>query len=145
MSYRLSHFTGDDPDTPDYERWDPLLSGGTPEEWVQGINHYKMFQDTNLTASRFQARLRPAPRWELVPQFWLFAASETNNLGGSLARLASRPLGYELNLTAKYFPSRSIYMQAGFAATFPRAGVADAIPSKLDPWISASALVRVAY
>jgi len=36
-------------------------------------------------------------------------------------------------------------MQAGFAATFPRAGVADAIPSKLDPWISASALVRVAY
>jgi hypothetical protein len=145
VSVRLSGFSGDDPDTETYERWDPLLSGGTPEEWVQGINHYKMFQDTNLTASRFQARLRPAARWELVPQFWLFSAAETNNLGGSLAQLASRPLGYEVNLTAKYFPSRSVFMQAGIAATFPRAGVADAIPSRLDPWISASALVRVAY
>ena len=145
VSYRLSHFTGDDPDTTTYERWDPLLSGGTPEEWVQGINHYKMFQDTNITASRFQARLRPAARWELVPQFWLFSASETNNLGGSLAQLASRPLGYEVNLTAKYFPSRNVYMQAGVAATFPRTGVTDAILSGLDPWISASALIRLSY
>ncbi len=145
VSYRLSSFSGDDPDTATYERWDPLLSGGTPEEWVQGINHYKMFQDTNLTASRFQVQLRPAPRWELVTQFWLFSASQTNNLGGSLAQLASRPLGYEVNLTAKYFPSRNVFMQAGIAATFPRAGVIDAIPTSLDPWISASALLRIAY
>ena len=69
FSYRLSGFSGDDPATPTYERWDPLFSGGTPEEWVQGINHYKMFQDSNIVAHRLQGRLRPSPRTEFVPQF----------------------------------------------------------------------------
>lgn len=145
VSYRLSSFSGDDPDTATYERWDPLLSGGTPEEWVQGINHYKMFQDTNLTAHRLQVRLRPAQRWELVPQLWLFEANQQNNLGGTLSTVADGPLGYEANLTAKYFANRNVYFQMSAAATFPGPSVTDAVSDTLDPWYSVSALLRIAY
>jgi hypothetical protein len=61
VSYRLSYFSGDDPATSDYERWDPLLSGGNGEQWVQGANHFKVVQDSNVIAHRIQARFRVSP------------------------------------------------------------------------------------
>jgi hypothetical protein len=145
LSWRLSAFSGDDPSTARYERWDPLLSGGTPEEWVQGINHYKLFQDSNVVAQRLQMRLQTSARSELVPQLWYFRAQQTNNLGGVLSTLAGRSLGWEVNLTGKYYPTRNLYLQAGMAATFPLSGVQDAVPNKLSPWVSAVLLARLSY
>lgn len=145
VSYRLSAFSGDNPRTATYERWDPLLSGGNGEEWVQGLNHYKMFQDTNVVAHRLQAILRPAPQWELVPQAWLFQAQQLNNIGGTVSALADHMLGYEVNLTAKYFMSRNVYVQSGVAMTVPLSGVKQAVNGSLQPWFSAMTLVRVSY
>jgi hypothetical protein len=145
FSWRLSAFSGDDPATATYERWDPLLSGGTPEEWVQGINHYKMFQDSNIVAHRLQARLRPTPTTELVPQAWYFKADTANNLGGTLSTLSGTALGWELNLTAKYFPTRHLYFQAAVAATFPLDGVKAAVNGSLSPWLSAMLMARINY
>ena len=51
-----ARFTGDDPGTDTYERWDPMLSGGTGEQWVQGASHFKVVQDSNVIAHRVQAR-----------------------------------------------------------------------------------------
>jgi len=68
FSYRHAQFSGDDPATARFERWDPLLSGGNGEQWVQGINHFKIVQDSNVIAHRFQMRMRPTPKIELVPQ-----------------------------------------------------------------------------
>jgi hypothetical protein len=67
VSYRLAMFSGDDPTTATYERWDPMLSGGTGEQWVQGANHFKVVQDSNVIAHRIQARFRPNPKVEIVP------------------------------------------------------------------------------
>ena len=72
VGYRLSYFSGDDPATTTYERWDPLLSGGNGEQWVQGSNHFKVVQDSNVIAHRLQARMRPSPKIEIVPQLWAF-------------------------------------------------------------------------
>ena len=96
LSYRLSYFSGDDPDTETYERWDPLLSGGNGEQWVQGANHFKVVQDSNVIAQRLQASLRPLPTVELVPQFWLFKADSRNNIGGNpaLTFLSDDDYGY---------------------------------------------------
>jgi hypothetical protein len=145
LSYRLSYFSGDNPRTTTYERWDPLLSGGTPEEWVQGINHYKMFQDSNVVAQRFQAKLQPSPTTEIVPQVWLFGADQTNNLGGTLSQLAGTKLGWELNVTGKYYPTRNLYFQGGLAATFPLSGVMGAIDGNFNRWVSAMLMARVRY
>jgi hypothetical protein len=145
LSYRLSYFSGDNPATRTYERWDPLLSGGTPEEWVQGINHYKIFQDSNVVAQRFQAKLQPTPTTEVVPQVWLFGADQTNNLGGTLSQLAGTKLGWEVNVTGKYYPTRNLYFQGGLAATFPLSGVRGAVDGNLNRWVSAMLLARVRY
>ncbi len=148
VSYRVARFTGDDPATARFERWDPLLSGGNGEQWVQGINHFKVFQDSNLIAHRLQFRLRPGPKFELVPQLWLFKADSTTNIGGNpaLSFLNGSDLAWEANLTAKWFVSRNTFVQGHIAATFPSSDVASASGAgDLDPWLSAMVFVRVAF
>ncbi len=149
ISYRFARFSGDDPATARFERWDPLLSGGNGEQWVQGINHFKLFQDSNLISHRLQVRLRPSPHVELVPQLWLFKADSTTNLGGNpaLSFLNGSDLAVEANLTAKYFVSRNLFIQGHIAATFPAAGIRSApgATGDLDPWVSATVFVRHAF
>lgn len=149
VSYRVARFSGDDSATARFERWDPLLSGGNGEQWVQGINHFKIFQNSNLIAHRLQFRLRPSPRFELVPQFWVFRADSLTNLGGNpaLSFLGGSRLAHEANITGKWFISRNVFVQGHFAATFPDSGVrtAPGVGVDLDPWLSAMAFVRVAF
>lgn len=147
FSYRYARFTGDDPATSRFERWDPLLSGGNGEQWVQGINQFKIWQDSNVIAHRFQMRLRPTPMIELVPQVWLFRADSTTNLGGNpaLSFLGSDDLGYEINLTGKVFVSRQVYVQGHVAATVPGDAVKTALGQEQHPWWSTMLFVRVAF
>lgn len=147
FSYRYAQFSGDDPNTSRFERWDPLFAGGNGEQWVQGINHFKIWQDSNVIAHRFQMRLRPTPKFELVPQVWLFRADSTTNLGGNpaLSFLGSDNLGYEINLTGKYFVSRQVYVQGHVAATFPGEAVKTALGHDHNPWWSTMLFVRTAF
>jgi hypothetical protein len=149
ISYRIARFSGDDGVSARFERWDPLLSGGNGEQWVQGINHFKIFQNSNLVAHRVQMRLRPSPRVELVPQFWVFRADSTTNLGGNpgLSFLNGTRLAREANITGKWFISRNTFVQGHLAATFAGSGVRTTTGPRadLDAWLSAMVFVRVAY
>jgi len=147
VSYRYSYFSGDDPATSTFERWDPLFSGGNGEQWVQGANHFKVVQDSNVIAHRLQARLKPDPRIEIVPQFWVFRAAETNNIGGNpaLSSLSSRDYGTEANITGKWFVSRKVYVHGHIAYTQPGDAVKQALTTKPDGWLSLLLFVRYAY
>lgn len=147
ISYRLARFSGDDPDTPAYERWDPLLSGGNGDQWVQGINHFKVVQDSNVIAHRLQARLSVTPRLELVPQLWAFYADSLNNIGGNpaLTYLQDDEYGFEANITAKWFISRNLYVHGDIAWTRPGKAVQDALDNQAEDWVSAMVFVRYAF
>ena len=144
ISYRLSYFSGDDPDTEAYERWDPLLSGGNGEQWVQGASHFKVVQDSNVIAHRIQARMRPLPTVELVPQFWAFQADSLNNIGGNpaLSVLSSDVYGYEANVTLKWFPSRNWYVHGLLSYTIPGEAAEDALSGDAKDWFAAMLFLR---
>lgn len=146
LSYRISYFSGDDPDTETYERWDPLLSGGNGEQWVQGANHFKVVQDSNVIAQRLQASLRPLPSVELVPQLWLFLADTENNIGGNpaLSVLDGYDYGMEANMTVKWFASRNWYVHGHVAYTIPGEAVEDALDGAAENWFSTMLFVRYA-
>ena len=146
LSYRISYFSGDDPDTETYERWDPLLSGGTGEQWVQGANHFKVVQDSNVIAQRIQGSFRPLPSVELVPQLWLFQADSESNIGGNpaLSVLDGHQYGYEANVTAKWFASRNWYVHGHLAYTIPGEAVEDALNGDAENWFSTMLFVRYA-
>ena len=147
ISYRLSYFSGDDPATSTYERWDPLLSGGNGEQWVQGANHFKVVQDSNVIAHRIQARFRVAPRVEIVPQLWAFRADQLNNIGGNpaLSFLSDKELGYEANVTVKWFKSKNTYVHGHIAYTVPGDGAKAALGGTAKDWLSAMVFVRYAF
>lgn len=143
LSYRYSKFTGDNPSTPTFERWDPLFAGGSGDEWVQGLNQYKVVQTSNVIAHRVMARLQPTPRWELTPQLWLFKADNLNNLGGAqaLSVLQSDKLGMEYNITARYIFSPKLIFVMSAAYTKPGEAIRKALNDDYHNWFSASTLM----
>lgn len=147
LSYRYSRFSGDKPDTTKFERWDPLFAGGGGDEWVQGLNEYKVVQTSNVVAHRFMARLRPTQRWELTPQFWVFRADTLNNLGGAqaLSILSSKDLGQEINLTARYVSSASLIFVYSAAYTRPGEAIRSSLSNNYKNWLSASALAIMRF
>lgn len=147
ISYRYSHFTGDDPNTDTFERWDPMLSGGTGEQWVQGANHFKVVQNSNVIAHKVQARFRPSPKIELVPQLWAFRADSETNIGGNpaLSFLDGKEYGYEANVTAKWFVNRNTYVHGHVAYTWPGGATKNALGGDTKNWVSAMLFVRYAF
>lgn len=147
LSYRYASFSGDDPNTQKYERWDPLFSGGNGEQWVQGINHFKVVQNSNLITHRVQARFRPSQKVEIVPQFWLFKADSKLNLGGNpaLSFMDSTDYGKEFSTTAKYYYSRNLYIHGQLAYTQPGAAVKSALGGDAKDWWSSMLFVRYAF
>lgn len=147
ISYRLSKFSGDDPSTSTYERWDPMLSGGNGEQWVQGASHFKVVQDSNVIAHRIQARFRPNRKTEIVPQLWAFYADETNNIGGNpaLTFLNGTKYGYEFNVTVKRFVSRNTYVHGHVSYTVPGSATKSALGDDAKGWFSTMLFVRYAF
>jgi hypothetical protein len=147
VSYRLAMFSGDDPATANYERWDPMLSGGTGEQWVQGANHFKVVQDSNVIAHRIQARFRPNPKVEIVPQLWAFYADSETNIGGNpaLTFLDGDEYGFEANVTGKWFVSRNTYVHGHLAYTVPGDATKAALGGDAKDWFSGMVFVRYAF
>jgi hypothetical protein len=58
ISYRYASFSGDDPDTDTYERFDGLMTNGFGI-WLQGMNFGKVYRNANLNTHRIQANLVP--------------------------------------------------------------------------------------
>jgi hypothetical protein len=147
ISYRFANFSGDDPATPAYERWDPLLSGGTGEQWVQGMSHFKVVQDSNVIAQRIQGRFRVAPKVEVVPQLWAFRADSLNNIGGNpaLSYLTDSDYGYEANVTVKWFKSRNVYVHGALGYTVPGDGTKAALNGDARDWLAAMLFVRYSF
>jgi hypothetical protein len=134
------------PTTATYERWDPLLSGGTGEQWVQGANHFKVVQDSNVIAHRIQARFRP-PKVEIVPQLWAFYADSETNIGGNpaLTFLDGKEYGFEANVTGKWFVSRNTYVHGHLAYTVPGDATKAALGGDAKDWLSAMLFVRYSF
>ncbi|TNF60478.1 MAG: hypothetical protein EP307_08570 [Rhodobacteraceae bacterium] len=147
ISYRVARFSGDDPTTATYERWDPMLSGGTGEQWVQGANHFKVVQDSNVIAHRIQARFRPSPKFEIVPQLWLFKADSLTNIGGNpaLTFLSDKDYGMEANVTAKWFVNRNVYVHGHIAYTVPGDAAKAALGGDAKNWLSLMAFIRYSF
>lgn len=136
LSYRYAYFSGDDPDTDTFERFDPLLSGGNPDTWIQGANLVKLYQNSNLITHQLLLRLTPSQRFELGLQYIHLTASESNNLGGTqaLSFLDSSEIGQEITLTGRYNLSRNFLVYTSGSIAFPGAALQSAMGDNPGPW-----------
>ena len=62
FSYHVARFSGDDPDTDSYERFDPMYWGNGLDNWWFGANGAYSWLNANLRAHRFIVDVYPSPR-----------------------------------------------------------------------------------
>lgn len=59
IAYAFQSFSGDDPNTPELERFDPLFYDGSPGGWATGTNGAFVFINSNLQAHKFKLSAMP--------------------------------------------------------------------------------------
>lgn len=126
ISYRYASFSGDDPDTATYERFDPLLNTGLGI-WLQGISFGKLTSNSNLATQRVQVNVVPVEALNVTFDYHLLTAPELNNLGANpaIANLTSHDLGQEFTLTGRWAINRNLYLQALASYALPGEALRD--------------------
>ena len=135
LSYRLSYFSGDNPDTPIYERFDQLYSGGL-SEWLQGISFAKVLTQSNKITQRVRLNLVPMANLNLTFDWFLHSADSTTNFGANpaIVQLASRDLGQEFQMVARWSLNRHFFLQGVAGYAIPGDALKAAAGQPLKPW-----------
>jgi len=133
ISFRYAAFSGDDPDTRTYERWDPMLNSGLGI-WLQGISFGKITTNSNLATQRIQLNLMPVEQLNVTFDYHRLTAPELNNLGSNpaIGTLTSHQLGEEFTATARWAINRNLYLQSVASYALPGEALRDIGADK--PW-----------
>jgi len=126
ISYRYSHFSGDDPETETFERFDPLLNTGLGI-WLQGISFGKLTSNSNLATHRVQINVVPVETLNVTFDYHKLMAPQLNNLGANpaLSTLSSHDLGQEFTLSGRWALNRNLYLQAVASYALPGEALRD--------------------
>ncbi|GAA0307906.1 alginate export family protein [Rhodovulum strictum] len=144
ISYRFASFSGDDPDTDSFERFDSMMSTGLGN-WLQGVSFGKVYRNANLNTHRIQANLSPREGMNLTLTWHRLRADEINNIGGNpaLSTLTSRDLGEEYTATLRWALDRNRYLQIVASHALP--GKALKTIGADDPWTTLQASLYISF
>lgn len=137
---RYAMWSGDDPTTSRYERWDPLLPAGS-DEWMGGMIFSKYVANSNLQQLRLRLFAQPYQNLNFTLDWFKYIAMQRNNIGANrvLSQLQSRDLGQELMLTARWHVSKHHYVQFVAAKNWPGQAIRMALPNGAKPWTTLQA------
>jgi len=137
ISYRFAGFSGDNPNTSTYERFDPLQSSGLTD-WLQGINLGKVYNNSNNFSHRVTFKVQPSSDLELSLDYYYRFADELNNLGGNptLSALESTDIGHEFLFIGRYTVSQNFLLQGVASVGFPGSAIRQAVDGSADPWVT---------
>ncbi len=79
LVYAFRSFSGDDPDTDKFEKFDPLFYEGAPPLWATGSNGSFSFLNSNLLAHRLSLNLSINPKNSLSFYYWHVLADQINS------------------------------------------------------------------
>jgi hypothetical protein len=138
ISYRYAYFSGDDPSTTRYERYDPLLSGGQ-NNYVPGALVSSVLVNANMRGQRLTLTANPTDEVALTLEYSHYRAIEANNRGaiGPLQQLSSKDLAQEVDLFCNVYFGKHAYLQGVLAAAFPGAAIRDAVGGSAKTWYAA--------
>ena len=146
LSYRWSTFSGDDPDTRTFERFDPLFSGGLGN-FLPGIVFSKAFKNANLITNRATLSVKPRDQLELILDYFHHRADSLNNVGGigPLQTLESRHIGEEVTLTAYRYIGKNLFFQGIASVGMPGKAIARAVGDDAEDWYTVQAALYLFF
>jgi len=140
LSYRWSMFTGDKADTQDFERFDPLFSGGLGN-FLPGIVFSKVYKNANLVTNRATFSIQPSDTLMFFLDYFHHRADELNNLGGigPLQTLRSRDVGQEVTLTVFRYLGLHFFFQGIASVGIPGEAIEQAVGGSAKNWYTLQA------
>jgi hypothetical protein len=144
ISYRYASFSGDDPNTGTFERFDGLMTNGFGN-WLQGMNFGKVYRNANLNTHRIQLNLVPRPGMNLTFSWHNLRADELNNLGANraLSRLSSSDIGNEYTATLRWGINQNQYLQLVASHAVPGKALRDIQAD--EPWTTLQASLYFSF
>jgi hypothetical protein len=158
LSYGYATFSGDDPNTPQYERFDPLFYqyyGTGANSWSFGVNSAYAFRNANVNFNRLTLQLTTSERDTLSFQYIHTRANELATL--ILGPITQLPIlaGLNLNNVGLTDPNLADEIYADWTHTFkpnvqstvwaslafPGAGLRSLPNAQTEPWISAGVTI----
>jgi hypothetical protein len=135
--YRYAYMKGDDSNTPRYERFDAIQTGGLGN-WVQGINFRKISGDGNLLTHRVEVKGYVKRNFEVSLDYFFLRAETTSNLGSlaPISNLNGKVYGHEVTATSRYFIGRNYLLLGVFSWAKPGDAVVNAFEDPVYNWTS---------
>lgn len=138
LTYSYQAFSGDDPDTPELERFDPLFYDGSPSAWATGSKSAMLFINSNVRAHNLALRLRPSERDTLTIRYAHVRADELRSpiqfgqatrvdlVGGTanvFAGVTDPHLSDDLFVEFSRVLNRNTFLTAGLSVSRPGEGI----------------------
>ncbi|MEM1195757.1 MAG: alginate export family protein [Pseudomonadota bacterium] len=152
ITYSFQTFSGDDPDTPELERFDPLFYEGSPTAWVTGSKSSSVFINSNVRAHGVALQGRPSPRDTLTLRYAHIRANELRSplQFGQASRVDTGPDGSapanivagvtdahvsdDLFLEYSRVITRNLFLTVGLSVSEPGEGIENTVPGGVPSW-----------
>jgi hypothetical protein len=159
LSYSFQTFSGDDPDTPELERFDPLFYDGSQNGWASGTNGSFVFINSNVNAHKLTLNFLPSQKDIVTLRVVTIAA---NNLrsplqfgqatrpsldfgdDGLIAGVTKRHLSNDILIEYTRLLSQNIFMTGGVGHSWTGSGLRTLTPGLKD-WTGAFLNLVVQY
>ena len=158
--YTYQTFSGDDPNTPELERFDPLNYEGSPASWATGSKSALVFINSNVQSHQLTFKLMPS-RQDFVTlrtahirvnelrspiQFGQATRLDlTEDLGSVVAGVTDPHLSDDVFLEYTRVLTPNIFLTGGFSVSFPGDGIKNAVGGSAPAWTGGFVNIVVNY
>jgi hypothetical protein len=142
-------FSGDNPNTPGLERFDPLYYDGSPSAWGTGSKSSMVFINSNVQSLGLTLRLAPSPRDTVTLRYAHIRANQLRSpvQFGQATRLDFGPdvsnvvsgvthahLADDFFIEYSRIINPNIFLTTGLSISVPGKGITSAIPGNVPLW-----------
>ncbi|HRD85296.1 MAG TPA: alginate export family protein, partial [Rubrivivax sp.] len=149
LTVGLQSLSGDNPDTPRLERFDPLFYEGSPGAWASGSKASMVFINSNVRALQARLELQPSPR-DIVTVYVAHLRAEylrsplqfgqatrvdiANGVSAVVAGVTHPHLADDVFVKYTRIVNRHTYLTAGYSASFPGEAVKRLLGGRSPVW-----------
>ncbi|MFP1632878.1 alginate export family protein [Zhengella sp. ZM62] len=149
LTYSYQAFSGDNPNTPALERFDPLYYEGSPSAWATGSKSSMVFINSNVQAHGLALRMQPTARDTITLRYAHIRAMRLNSplqfgqatrvdtTGGTanvIAGVTHPHLADDLFLEYSRIINPNTFLTAGLSVSFPGKGIRNVVGGRAPNW-----------
>lgn len=160
LMYSFQTFSGDDPDTPELERFDPLYYEGSPSAWATGSKSSMVFINSNVQAHGITLRAQPSQKDtltlrvahirvnELRSPIQFGQATRVDTTGGTanvVSGVTDKHLSDDVFIEYSRIINRNTFLTAGISVSLPGDGTRSIVNGDVPDWTGFFVNVVVNY